>query len=59
MDAAALALKAMQDRFGALVSPLTRDLDQSRADLLYTRQLLDLERADLRAQIEALKANAR
>jgi hypothetical protein len=44
---------------GTLVSPLTRDLDQTRADLLYTRQLLELERANHQAQLDRIAAAAR
>ncbi len=58
INEATTAYLALAKSMGPLVSPLTRDLDQTRADLLYTRQLLELERADLRAQIEALKADA-
>lgn len=58
LEAAAAALKTLQDQMGQLVSPLTRDLDQTRADLLYTRQLLELERANYQGQIDALKAHA-
>ncbi len=43
---------------GSLVSPLTRDLDQTRADLLYTRQLLALERANHQAQLDRIAAAA-
>lgn len=59
LSKAASDLRALQEQMGALVSPLTRDLDQTRADLLYTRQLLELERASYQGQIEALKAHGR
>jgi hypothetical protein len=59
LDQAAFDLSALQRQMGQLVSPLTRDLDQTRADLLYTRQLLELERANFQGQIAALKADVR
>lgn len=58
LDQAADALAALQAQMGTLVSPLTRDLDQTRADLLYTRQLLALERADHQGQLARIAAAA-
>lgn len=58
LDQAAAALAALQAQAGMLVSPLSRDLDQARADLLYTRQLLDLERAAHQAQLDHIGALA-
>jgi hypothetical protein len=58
LDQAADALAALQAQVGALVSPLTRDLDQTRADLLYTRQLMELERANHQAQLNRIAAAA-
>lgn len=59
LETAAAALAAMQAQMGTLISPLSRDLDQTRADLLYTRQLLDLERANHLAQLDRIGAAAR
>lgn len=56
LDQAADALAALQAQMGTLVSPLTRDLDQTRADLLYTRQLLELERTHHQAQLDRVAA---
>ena len=59
LDRAADALAAVQAQAGTLVSPLSRDLDQARADLLHARQLLELERAEHRAQLDRIGAAAK
>lgn len=59
LDQAADALAALRAQVGMLVSPLSRDLDQTRADLLYARQLLDLERANHQAQLDRIGALAK
>ena len=58
LDAAALTLAQRRQDVGVLVSPVTRDLDEARAELLDLRQHLDFERAKsarLQAEVEALQ----
>lgn len=59
LDQAAAALGAMAAQMGEIVSPLARDLDQARADLLYARQLLEQEREQFAAQLRAAQAAAK
>lgn len=47
LDAAAAELAARQREFGALVSPLARDLDAARSEALSLRQSLAWERREL------------
>lgn len=58
LEAAAAALAARQVEFGALVSPATRDLDVTRAELLELRQRSDYERMMAEQQIRAARHQA-
>jgi len=61
LDKAAADLARRGREFGALVSPVTRDLDAARAELLDLRQRADFERGEVRrlqAQIDALRREA-
>ena len=61
LDKAAADLARRGREIGALVSPVTRDLDAARAELLDLRQRADFERGEVRrlqAQIEALRREA-
>lgn len=58
LEAAAAALAARQREIGPLVSPIARDFDAARAELLSLRQTLAWERgqlAELQARFEALQ----
>jgi hypothetical protein len=61
LDKAAADLARRGREMGALVSPVTRDLDAARSELLDLRQRADFERGEVRrlqAQIEALRREA-
>jgi hypothetical protein len=61
LDKATADLAKRGREIGALVSPVTRDLDAARAELLDLRQRADFERGEVRrlqAQIEALRREA-
>jgi hypothetical protein len=56
LEAAARELARRRDEVGVLVSPVTRDLDATRADLLAARQLLEFQQRRMdadRAELEA------
>lgn len=55
LQAAAQALAERREQVGALVSPVTRDLDAARAALLDARQRLAFERDELEREIQALR----
>lgn len=52
LDAAAATLAKRRDEIGALVSPVTRDLDAMRHELSETRGRLEAELAELKAGME-------
>jgi len=54
INEATVALKALQDQVGDLVSPMARDLDQARADLLFARQLVEWERTRFQEQLDRI-----
>jgi len=61
LDKAAGDLARRGQELGALVSPVTRDLDAARAELLDLRQRADFERGEVRrlqAEVEALRREA-
>ncbi len=61
LDKAAADLTRRGRELGALVSPVTRDLDAARAELLDLRQRAEFERGEVRrlqAQVEALRREA-
>jgi hypothetical protein len=61
LDKAAADLARRGREMGALVSPVTRDLDAARSELLDLRQRADFERGEVRrlqVQIEALRREA-
>ena len=58
LDAAAAELAERSKEMGALISPVTRDLDAVRAELIEVRQRMDFESGRARrleAELEALK----
>lgn len=59
LDAAAKALADRRREIGVLVSPVTRDLDATRADLLDLRQLQDFERGQMAQERDAHRAEVR
>ena len=61
LDEAAAELARRGQDVGALVSPVTRDLDAARAELLDLRRRLELEQnraLSLQAEVEALRRDA-
>ncbi|MFC3078548.1 hypothetical protein ACFODL_10660 [Phenylobacterium terrae] len=56
IDAIAADFAALKRRLGGLVSPIARDLDQTRADLLFQRQLVDFQRNRLENEVRAVAA---
>lgn len=56
IDAIAADFAAMKRRLGGLVSPIAHDLDQTRADLLFQRQLVDFQRNRLEKEAQAIAA---
>lgn len=56
IDAIARDFAALKLRLGGLVSPIARDLDKTRADLLFQRQLVDFQRNRLENEVRAVAA---
>lgn len=54
LDAAAAELARRRAEVGVLVSPVTRDLDAARSELLDLRRTLDLERAETSREKQAI-----
>lgn len=54
LDAAAAELAKRRAEVGALVSPVTRDLDAARSELLDLRRALELERAEMGREKRAI-----
>ncbi|HEX2560700.1 hypothetical protein, partial [Phenylobacterium sp.] len=56
IDGIAADFAAMKRRLGGLVSPIARDLDQTRADLHFQRQLVGFQRNRLENEVRAVAA---
>jgi hypothetical protein len=56
IDAIAADFAALRRRLGGLVSPIAQDLDRTRADLLFQRQLVDFQRTRLENEVRAVAA---
>jgi hypothetical protein len=59
LEMAAQMLERRRQEMGALVSPVTRDLDATRLELRETRARLELEARDTRTELEAKIAQLR